>query len=216
MLIATERTLALRCPVCGRLEFHKVSWFDFSGRSSLRIQCKCGFNKAILHTKNLQTYLLQMSCLVCEEVHILRFAKKEFWNDLLIPLQCPDTDQELGYIGSAAEIEKVVNDKRDNADSIFNNLGFDDYFSNPQVMFETLNHLHQLAEESQLFCRCGNDQIEIDVFPEKLELRCPNCQSLHIIYAETIDDLKIVKKAKLIALNEKGFTSFDSSKVHPV
>jgi hypothetical protein len=216
MIISTQRTLALRCPLCGRLEFHKISLFDFSGHVPVRIKCKCGFNKSIIYTKNGKEYFLQLPCLICEEVHIIRFSRQELWEKSALLLRCTETGQELGYLGTQASIEKIVKQKRDDIDSIFNNLGFDDYFTNPQVMLEILNHLHHIAEDNNLFCMCGNNQIEIDVFPEKLELRCPFCQSLHIIYAETIEDLKIVKQAAQIALTEKGFSSFDSSKVHPV
>ncbi len=216
MLVSTQRTLALRCPLCGRLEFHQVSLFDFSGHAPVRIRCKCGFNKAILYTKNGREYFLQIPCLICEEIHILRFGKRELWEKPTLLIRCTETGQELGYLGTENSIERIVRQKQDDLDSIINNLGFDDYFANPPVMFETLNHLHQIVEENNLYCLCGNHQIEIDVFPEKLELRCPLCQSIHIIYAETIEDLKLVKQAVKIALTEKGFSSFDSSKVHPV
>ncbi|TCL61978.1 hypothetical protein EDC14_10297 [Hydrogenispora ethanolica] len=216
MLIVTDRTLALRCPLCGRLEFHPISLFDFSGHSSMRLRCKCGFEKAILYTKNSKGYFLQLPCLICEEVHIHHFTKQELWADPLLILRCTETDQEVGYLGMDGEVESMVRRKRNDPDSIFNNVGFDDYFVNPQVMFETLNCLHQLAEANKLTCRCGNDRIEIAVFPDKLELRCPVCQSQHTIPAETIDDLKLVKQAQPIVLNEKGFSGLDSSKVHPL
>ncbi len=215
MILSTQRSLALRCPLCGRLEFHRISLFEFSGHSQLKVRCKCGFNKLIINTKNLREFFLQLPCLICEEVHIIKLIRSDLWEKQALVLRCTETGQELGYIGTESNLENIIQQKKDDIESIVNNLGFDDYFSNPQVMFEVLNHLHQIAELNKLFCLCGNNQIEIDVFPEKLELRCPICQSLHIIYAETIEDLRIVKQADLIALTEKGFTSFDASKVHP-
>ena len=216
MLVSTQRSLVLRCPLCGRLEYHSISFFDFSGRIPVKIKCKCGFNKLILNTRNFKEFFIQMSCLICEEVHIIKFTRRELWEKPVTVLRCMETGQELGYIGHEASLAKIIKQKQDDIESIMNNLGFDDYFANPQVMFEVLNHLHQIAEQNQMFCLCGNNQIEIDVFPEKLELHCPFCQSLHIIYAETIEDLGIVKQANSIALTEKGFTSFDASKVHPI
>ena len=215
LIVSTQPSLALRCPLCGRLEYHSISFFDFSGRMPVKIKCKCGFNKLILNTRNFKEFFIQMSCLICEEVHIINFTKHELWEKPITVLRCTETGQELGYIGHEASLAKIIKQKQDDIESIMNNLGFDDYFINPQVMFEVLNHLHQIAEQNQMFCLCGNNQIEIDVFPEKLELHCPFCQSLHIIYAETIEDLRIVKQANSIALTEKGFTSFDASKVHP-
>jgi predicted RNA-binding Zn-ribbon protein involved in translation (DUF1610 family) len=215
MLIPTQKKLALRCPLCGKLEIKQLSLFDFSRRSPLHISCECGFNMLTITTKNYQDYYLQVPCLICEEVHLLKFNRHELWEKPLAMLRCNETGQELGYIGTAEAVEKIVSRRQHNIESIINNYGFDDYFSNPSVMFEVLNHLHQIAEDNKLFCLCGNNNIEIDVFPEKLELHCPVCQSLHIIYAETVEDLHVVKQANLIAMIEKGFTSFDSSKVHP-
>lgn len=215
MLVYTQRSLALRCPLCGRLEFHQLSLFNFSGGSIVKITCKCGFNKLTLSTKNYKEFLLQISCLLCDDLHLLKFSYRELWEKPLVILRCSDTGQELGYLGNQDALEKVILRKQNDVDSIINNFGFDDYFTNPQVMFEVLNHLHQIAEDDHLYCMCGNNNIEIDVFPEKLELRCPVCQSLHIIYAETVDDLRVVKQARIIAMTEKGFTSFDSSKIHP-
>lgn len=212
MLVSTQRSVALRCPLCGRLDFNQITLFDFSGRVPVRISCKCGFNKLIINTRNYKEFFLQLPCLICEEIHIIRFSRQDFLKKSTLILRCAETAQELGYIGARDSIERVIRQKQDDIESIINNLGFDDYFSNPQVMFEVLNHLHQIVEDNQLFCLCGNNHIEIDVFPEKLELHCPICQSLHIIYAETVEDLRVVKQANLIAMTEKGFTSFDSSR----
>lgn len=215
MLVSTERKVALRCPLCGKLDFHLISLFDFSGYAPVRINCKCGFQKLVINTKDYQEFFLQLPCLICEEVHSLKFKRHELLEQQLSVLRCVETGQELGYIGVEASIDRIIKQKQDDMGSIINNLGFEDYFTNPQVMIEILNQLHQIADENNLFCSCGNNQIEIDVFPEKLELHCPFCQSIHVIYAETIEDLYIVKKVKLIVMTEKGFTSFDSSKVHP-
>jgi hypothetical protein len=215
MIISTQRSLALRCPLCGRLENHTISIFEFSKHTPFRVICRCGFNKLIINTKDFKEFFLQLSCLICEEIHIIKFTRHELWEKSVTVIRCTETGQELGYLGDETVLNKLIKQKQNDIESIMNNLGFDDYFTNPQVMFEVLNHLHQLAEQNQMFCLCGNNQIEIDVFPEKLELHCSFCQSLHIIYAETIEDLRIVKQASSIALTEKGFTSFDASKVHP-
>ena len=215
MIISTQRSLALRCPLCGRLGNHTISIFDFSKRTPLRVICKCGFNKLIINTKNFKEFYLHLSCLICEEIHIIKFTRQELWEKSVLVIRCTETGQELGYLGDETVLDKIIKQKQNDIESIMNNLGFDDYFTNPQVMLEVLNHLHQLAEQNQMFCLCGNNQIEIDVFPEKLELHCSFCQSLHIIYAETLEDLRIVKQASSIALTERGFTSFDASKVHP-
>jgi hypothetical protein len=215
LLVTTQRSFALRCPLCGRLEFHQLSLFAFAGFSPVKINCQCGFVKLTITTKNYKDFLLQISCLFCDTIHMLKYSFHELWETPVGMIRCPETGQELGYIGDFDVLDRIIRRKQNDIDSIFNNFGFDDYFTNPQVMFEILNHLHQIAEDDRLFCSCGNNNIVIDVFPEKLELQCPKCQSLHIIYAETLEDLRVVKRVQTIVMIEKGFTSFESDKVHP-
>lgn len=216
MLVSTQRSLAMRCPLCGRLEINQISLFDFAGRTQLHLSCSCGFERITFNIKKGKAYSLQLPCLICEEVHLIRLSREEMWQQPLIVLSCNTTGQELGYLGTDDAIRQLVKKKHDDLESIINDLGFDDYFTNPQVMFETLSHLHQIAEASKLYCACGNPQIDVEVFPEKLELHCPLCQSLHIIYAENIEDLRMIKQTDLIAMTEKGFTSFNSSKLYPI
>ena len=110
MLISTQRTLALRCPLCGRLEFNPISWFDFSGKDPVRIQCKCGFNKLMINPKNnYHDFYFQVPCLICDEVHIIKFSKAELWGKINLVLRCTTNGQELGYIGTEAAIEKLIN-----------------------------------------------------------------------------------------------------------
>jgi hypothetical protein len=215
LLVLTQRSLALRCPLCGRLEFHQLSLFAFAGFSPVNIMCQCGYIKLTVTTKNYKDFFFQIPCLLCDETHGLKFSFHELWEKSVSVIRCPETGQELGYMGEHVALAKIIQRKQNDADSILNNFGFDDYFTNPQVMFEILNYLHQIAEDDRLFCACGNNNIEIDVFPEKLELQCPCCQSLHIIYAETLEDLKAVKQVQTIVMTEKGFTSFESGKVRP-
>jgi hypothetical protein len=215
LLVSTQRSFALRCPLCGRLEFHQLSLFALAGFSPVNIICHCGFVKLTITTKNYKEFLLQIPCLFCDATHLLKYSFHELWENSLSVIRCAETGQELGYLGESDSLDKLIRRKQNDVDSIINNFGFDDYFTNPQVMFEILNHLHLIAEEERLFCACGNNNIEIDVFPEKLELQCPNCRSLHIIYAETLEDLRAVKKVQTIVMTEKGFTSFESGKLHP-
>mgnify|MGYP007100548937 CR=1 FL=1 len=91
--------------------------------------------------------------------------------------------------------------------------GFTDYFTRPEVMFQVLGHLKSLAEKENLICQCGNRRIKVDVFPDKLELRCISCHSLLIIYAETQEDLMAVRKMPRIVMSERGFASIDASRI---
>ncbi|HBI26578.1 MAG TPA: hypothetical protein DDY25_02455, partial [Peptococcaceae bacterium] len=79
-------------------------------------------------------------------------------------------------------------------------LGFSDYFENPEAMYEILDDLHKLAAEAKLSCQCGNVDIEVEVFADHVELRCSNCDAVGIIGAESEEDRKAMKNTWEITL----------------
>ncbi len=213
MLLSTGRMVALRCPLCGRFSQHALSLFSFVRERPLRITCGCGFNKMTISAAAHRNYLVQMACLACAGTHQIRLARKQFWGSELYRFRCPEIGVEVGYLGPEQAVAKVVEDGRDRPESIANDLGFDDFFNHPEVMLEVLGHLHFLAENENLNCQCGSRQIEVDVFPDKLELRCVSCHSLMIVYAETQEDLAAVRLMPRIVMTERGFASIDASKL---
>ena len=77
-------------------------------------------------------------------------------------------------------------------------------------MYEVLNCLHDIAEPGAVYCQCGNHDVEVDIFPDRLELHCKGCDSVNIIYAETEDDLNVIRKVDTIELTRNGFNCLDS------
>lgn len=213
MIITTERQIALRCPICGCLELHNLSLFAFSGKQSLTVKCVCGFKLFSLSTKDHRNYFLQYTCMICDEVHMLKLRYAQIWKNDLTPILCPATGQEMGYIGSRERLDEFVLENCQSMESIMNDIGFSDFFASPTIMVQVLAHLHRIAEEGNLYCLCGNSDIQVEVFPDKLELHCPRCNSLSIIYAESQEDLDLLRSIGIIAMTERGFTSFNAHRV---
>lgn len=214
MLISTQRSLMARCPLCGRLGFHPFSLFHLNEQEPLRISCGCGFEKLVIQAKGREV-LLELPCLLCEELHSYKFTKRQMGESSLLGLKCTETGQELGFLGTPVAIDRLVRSRYNDLESIINNNGFEEYFTNPQVMLGVLHHLQMIARDDALYCHCGNHQIAVNIFPEKLELQCPDCQSLHIIYAETPEDLQTLEEVRIIAMTERGFTSCNTGKANP-
>jgi hypothetical protein len=214
LLITTQRSLMARCPLCGRLGFHPLSLFHLNETEPLRISCGCGFEKLVIQTKG-REITLQAPCLLCEELHSYKYNKRQMGETALLGLKCTETGQELGFFGTISAIDRLVRSRYNDLESIINNNGFEEYFSNPPVMLGVLHHLQAVAKEEFLYCHCGNHQIAVNIFPEKLELQCPDCQSLYIIYAETREDLQAMQEVQTIAMAEKGFTSCNTGKANP-
>lgn len=210
MIVATEFVVAVRCPSCGKMDFHSVSRFSFSNNNTHKITCTCGTPKLIIGTKNRQHYWFQIPCVLCETNHLVYYKAKQLWSNELNFFYCTDADIELGYFGPEEKVKTFSENYDNNIESLVEELGYDDYFNSPDIMFEVLNSLHEIAEEGFLYCDCGSFQIEIDIFPDRVELQCKNCNSVVIVYAETEDDLRKIRNIKKIELVKSGFKCLDN------
>jgi len=211
MLIATDTILAMRCPECGKLEYEKLSRFQFSGSGSVNIDCSCGASKLIVSTKNQRDYWIQIPCVVCETKHLLNVQGKLLWSKGEVQyLLCQETGLELGYIGPEEKVKDLTRSYEEELQVLTGEFGDDDYFHNSEVMYEVLNRLHDIAETDALYCQCGNRNVEVDIFPDRLELHCRECDSVNIIYAENDEDLKVIKGIDSIELTQSGFECLDS------
>lgn len=211
MILITESVVAMRCPSCGKLDFHSISRFAFAGASSYKVTCSCGAPKLIIGTKNRQQYWFQIPCVLCETNHLVYYKAKQLWSNEVTFFYCNDTNVELGFFGPGDKVQAIADNYEHNLDSLVDELGYDDYFFNPEIMFEILNCLHDIAEEGFLYCECGSYHIEIDIFPEKIELQCKDCKTTSVVYAENEDDLEKIKGIKKIELVKNGFKSLDSN-----
>ena len=115
MLIVTDRVLAMRCPVCGKLEYHNLSRFWFSDYEAVQVICSCGVVKLIIEPKrDSKFWNISISCVVCEETHLHKITGKSLWQgDKVIYLFCHETGLELGYWGTMPEVKGVVIEKDD-------------------------------------------------------------------------------------------------------
>lgn len=208
MLVATQTMLAMRCPECGMLEYHRLSRFDFVRGSVIQIRCSCGGLKLAV-TKKGKDYLLQVRCVVCESMHVRSLQGRLLWSGKVFELFCPDTGIELGYVGPLQRIKNLTKNKREEMGILFNELTAEDYFHNSEVMSQVLTHIFGLLEDGLLSCQCGNYNIGVEVFPDRLELRCPKCGAVSVVYAETEDDVNIALKTNELELIQNGIMFLD-------
>ncbi|WP_031514221.1 hypothetical protein [Desulfofalx alkaliphila] len=210
MLINTSTVLAMRCPQCGKLEFHMLSRFAFSGRRQLEVKCACGAVLLVASKKRNGFYALQLPCVICEVKHQRQITGSKLWSQQLINLYCQETGVELGHLGPDKKVREAVKNHEYDLEKLIDQFDNDDYFNNSGIMYEVLNCLHDIAERNALYCQCGNDSIEVDIFPDRLELQCKDCDSINIIYAETEEDLRVIKEVEYIELARHGFKCLDS------
>lgn len=211
MIIETGALLAMRCPECGKLDYHKLSRFEFGRRKKVEVACRCGFIKLVVNTKDRKDYMLQVPCVVCESKHLRSISARRFWSGEVNYLFCQETGLELGYLGPEEEVRQLAEAQEESIESLAGDFeGEDRYFNNSEIMYEVLNCLHDIAEQGSLYCQCGNLDVEVDIFPDRLELHCKECDSINIIYAETEEDLRVIKDVENIELTRNGFGYLDS------
>lgn len=201
MIITTETTVALRCPICGKLDYHSLSLFAFANNGRQEIKCSCGAVKLSIVSKR-DKFWLQVNCIYCEQVHYIPFKRRDFYSKKPIAFYCFETDLDLGFLGPHGELEKLTESLDDALES---HLEQEDYFENPKIMFEILNILHDIAEEEDLYCHCGNHNIEIDILPKGIELSCGRCNSTLFVPAEKEGDLLAAKQLNNIVIPKKDF-----------
>jgi len=203
VLIATQTMLAMRCPSCGRLEYHRLSRFDFADGRLVQFRCSCGSLKLVA-TKKGREYSTQIRCVICHSMHICKLKGSLLWSLQVTDLCCPDTGMELGHIGPLQKIKRIKQNKRTEVDVLFNELTGENFFHDSEVMNKVLNHMLGLVEHGLLYCQCGNYNIGLEIFPDRLELCCPKCGAVSVVYAETEEDIYIAQRTSELELIEKG------------
>ena len=208
MLIATQTMLAMRCPECGRLEYHKLSRFDFLEGRAVQTRCSCGALKLAVRKKGTD-YFLQVRCVVCASVHPYRLSSRILWAREITTLSCPDTGLELGYLGPLAKMRNLSQNEKKEIGILFHELTGEDYFHNSEVMGRVLTHMCDLSEDGLVSCQCGNYKIGIEIFPDRLELRCARCGAVSVVFAETEEDTAIALKINELELIQNGVMFLD-------
>lgn len=212
MLISTQTTLALRCPSCGKMDFYVLSRFACTGGANSKVICECGSCLLSYCQKGRDVFRLQVECLICETKHVYAYKTGELWNGSLITIKCENTGVEIGYLGSK---ELVVNSARKAERSLgemADELGYDKYFINTDIMYQVLDILRKMAEDGRMSCSCGGSHLEVEVYPDRVELNCPACNAVGIVFAETVKDLQWVHSMDGVDLEAHTYRYLDQKR----
>jgi hypothetical protein len=210
MLIDTRRVLAVRCPRCGRLEVRDFFVFELQGIEPITVRCQCGCVLVDI-ARCSRLYRLQIGCIVCEMVHELLLDVRSLLHKDAVGLYCPESDVELGIIGHAQRVEELLAAEGDILANVVGPGAMDAEFANITVMRDVLKRLENWAEQGQLYCGCGNHYLDLDLFPEKVEVVCPRCGGTLVIYAEREEDLSAMEGLREVVLKRGAFTCIDSA-----
>ena len=202
MVINTVSTLALYCSRCGKIHMHNISRFKLKRTGWRNLLCSCGHIQATITSSGDRQCLLDIPCVLCQTNHVICLDSKRLWHADMDKIYCVQENFELGFIGEKQVIEEAVNKYKVEFEKLASDMNeYDDYIQNPQVMLETLNKIHDMAEKGGLHCRCGSSAIGADVVADGIELECAQCGGQLVIpaqseqdltYVEALDDIEII------------------------
>lgn len=205
MLIPAVTYLAIRCPVCGRLQGKVLSFFACGIGKEMLLSCSCRAPLLSYGTQDGRSFWLHLHCVMCEGQHVLQVPRSQLFSTSVMALTCENTGLEIGFIGPRERVREKTRWQERGLKELVQDLGFGNYFSNPEVMYGVLQYLHQLALAGNLYCHCGNNDIEVEIFPDHLELHCPECEASGKVMAENKEDLLAVRRIGEIELVGRGF-----------
>ena len=208
MLTNGCKTFVLRCRFCGRLREYEFNIFEVMANTKVEYKCKCGENNATVKRKGSGEIAFEIGCFSCGDKHYHKLSLNDILkgDNILYCLQGP----KLAFLGNNRRGDQILLDEQINIKEIGIGKMGKDYFNNSDVFTKALDKLCTLNEENNISCDCGRQKINIEFFSDRLELKCANCQSVNIIFAETEEDLSVLLKRDRIILKERSISCIDS------
>lgn len=211
MLIDMDITIAYKCFSCGTFDFTRINLFRLFHYQNFESGCKCGNAGMKIYKLNKCEFALNIPCIGCGSQHQHVISRESLLSQNIIIYTCPITGIKNCFIGKDDSVRKFIDNFEKELDGIIDGLGYDSYFDNTQVMFDTLNKIHDIAEKGNLCCSCGSDDIVVSMHRNGIALRCIKCSRDRFIPASTNSDLKkILQREKIILNSRKTKVKYES------
>lgn len=122
-----------------------------------------------------------------------------------VVFNCPETGMQICFIGKDEAVRKKIDSLEEEFDELMDTYGYESYFRNTQVMFDTLNRIHDIALNKNLYCECGSTDIGLVLLSDCILLRCAKCGSNKRIPAARNKDLKDLLTKSQIMVHEDAY-----------
>ncbi len=205
MLIDTSVTIAYKCTSCGSYEFFNISLFALLYKKNCSLSCRCKKSYITIKQEGENGFLINIPCIGCGNEHTYLLSKKCFFLGEPLVFNCPEARLQICFIGRDEAVRKKVDSIEEEFDELIDMYGYESYFHNTQVMFDTLNCIHDIALKGNLYCECGSENIELVLLSDCILLRCGKCGINKKIPAAKNKDLKEILTKSLIFITEDIF-----------
>jgi len=146
---------------------------------------------------------VKLYCTGCQKYHDYHFALKTLIKKGGHYIYCPESGLELGFLGAKEDVQKVVDRHRLEVEALIKEMGLDDYFKNPMVIYDLINYIHDMAEKKKIYCQCGSFDINASLSFDRIDLYCKKCGGTSFLNARNSDDLEAVKRMESIVIKTK-------------
>ncbi len=184
MAIPTTTVVGLECSNCGLADVYPISVFFFNTHQSVAITCNCGTNLLSLNAKEHRRFCLQVQCPYCEQPHIFLLNRSQVWTRKVLPLHCRTTGQEIGWLGPKPEISTDYNlntTESPAGKSHPKGILLPAVLEHPLALYDTIDQISQLAEEAKINCHCNQQDLEVEIFPDRIRLYCESCGAFKVV-----------------------------------
>ncbi len=204
MLANFEKYVAFRCPDCGETTVEQINLFDFSGDSEIALACSCEAECVTIAAAKNQ-YQISVSCSACLDVHTFPISRKAFWNKELTAFYCPTAQIGIISVGDQALVETEMNEQSAALEKLLGEMGLsplfnEGNFTSDEVMLQTIDRIHEIANGGNIFCTCGSHDISFRVNYDNVELVCEQCDAVEVIAAATEGDLLDIMRRSIIVI----------------
>ncbi len=201
MLLNASITVAYKCPACGSFEFFDgISIFELLHSKKTEMRCKCGHSSVDILAEGLNKIYLTVPCFSCESTHFFCITRKALLHNETNIFVCPQKGIKLCFVGSDEDVRTRIDYFEKELDELIDAFGYENYFNNNQVMLDSLNHLHDIAEKGELCCECGRGDIEVTLLPDRIMLKCRDCSATKELFAASNVNLKEIMARNKITL----------------
>lgn len=176
-------TIAYRCPACGSIVKSMIGAFSLSG-DMMRLKCPCKESDMTVERKRDGKIRLTIPCFLCPNPHSYTISEKVFFGKELFTFPCAYTGVDIGFVGSAEEVEKAVDEADRTLAQMFDDADFEDVschnkervFDDPQILDIILYIIEDLAEEGKIYCGCEDGgEYEVSVGDDSIFVNCKKC-----------------------------------------
>lgn len=202
MIVETGITIAYKCSSCGTYEFFNASLFKLIQKKECFLTCRCKGSGIAISEKAYLKFSIKIHCIACGGSHSFDVEAKELINRGINVFYCPKTGIQLCFVGNDNQVRQKIDSLEKELDEMIDTFGYESYFKNTRVMFDSLNHIHDIAERGNLACECGSNDIELVLLSDKIQLKCKKCPGSIIVHAASNEDLKDILGIQQIYLSK--------------